>query len=73
VHIVLTKISIKLFRSKPDYITIVTFADSTFLLQRFYSGSTEASYTTTKLLFCYSNVMSLEVVVILVSPSNYNM
>lgn len=53
----------QLFGSKLDYITIVTFDCSTCLLQRFYSGTIEASYPTTTFLFCYSNVMSLEVVV----------
>lgn len=55
-----------LFSSKPDSITIVTFDDSTCLLQGFYSGAIEATYPTTEFLFCYSNVMLLQVVPMLV-------
>lgn len=62
-YMVLTKINMQLFRPKTDYTTIVTFDHRTFLPQRFYSGAIEASYPTTKFLFCYSNAMSLEVVV----------
>lgn len=55
-----------LFSSKPDFITIVTFDDSTSLLQGFYNDAIEATYPTTEFLFCYSNVMLLQVVAMLV-------
>lgn len=64
--VVLTETTVPSFSSKPDFITIVTFDDSISLLPGFYSAAIEATYPTTEFLFCYSNVMLLQVLAMLV-------